>query len=183
MSFWAATVITNLFSAIPLVGPSIVEWLWGGFSIGSPTLNRFFSLHFLLPFLIAAMACIHLAFLHKNGSNNPLTVDSSADSIQFYPYFFVKDVLGLQWFLILFSAFVFFSPNTLGQLWPFQVIKLVMYNTICWKFALFFIVYYIIRLFINNTKKQIAIIIKNIILFFIKLQLIYTNKLNLFCFF
>jgi len=115
MSFWAAVVITNLFSAIPLVGPSIVEWLWGSFSVGAPTLNRFFSFHFLLPFLIAAMACLHLAVLHKNGSNNPLTVDSSADSINFYPYFFVKDVLGFQWFLILFSVFVFFAPNTLGH--------------------------------------------------------------------
>lgn len=115
MSYWAAVVITNLFSAIPLVGPSIVEWLWGGFSVGSPTLNRFFSLHFLLPFAIAAVACIHLAFLHKNGSNNPLTVDSSGDAIQFYPYYFVKDVLGLQWFLMLFSVFIFFAPNVLGH--------------------------------------------------------------------
>jgi ubiquinol-cytochrome c reductase cytochrome b subunit len=115
MSFWAAVVITNLFSAIPLIGDSIVQWLWGGFSVGSPTLNRFFSLHFLLPFAIAAVACIHLAFLHKNGSNNPLTVDSSSDSIPFYPYFFVKDVLGLQWFLMLFSVFIFFAPNVLGH--------------------------------------------------------------------
>lgn len=115
MSFWAATVITNLFSAIPLVGPSIVEWLWGGFSIGSPTLNRFFSLHFLLPFAIAAMVGVHLAFLHKNGSNNPLTVDSSNDSIPFYPFFVIKDVLGFQLFLIMFCIFIFFSPNTLGH--------------------------------------------------------------------
>jgi len=115
MSFWAATVITNLFSAIPLVGPSIVEWLWGGFSIGSPTLNRFFSLHFLLPFAIAAMVGVHLAFLHKNGSNNPLTVDSSNDSLPFYPYFAVKDVLGFQLFLFFFSLFIFFAPNVLGH--------------------------------------------------------------------
>ena len=115
MSFWAATVITNLFSAIPFIGPSIVDWLWGGFSIGSPTLNRFFSLHFLLPFTIVAMAFIHIAFLHKNGSNNPLTVDSSHDTLLFYPYFVVKDVLGFQGFLLLFSTFIFFSPNTLGH--------------------------------------------------------------------
>jgi quinol-cytochrome oxidoreductase complex cytochrome b subunit len=115
MSFWAATVITNLFSAIPLIGPSIVEWLWGGFSIGSPTLNRFFSLHFLLPFAIAAFVGIHLAFLHKNGSNNPLTVDSSNDSLPFFPYFVVKDVLGFQIFLFLFSVFIFFAPNVLGH--------------------------------------------------------------------
>ena len=115
MSYWAAVVITNLFSAIPLVGPSIVEWLWGGFSVGGPTLNRFFSFHFLLPFLIAAMACVHLAFLHKNGSNNPLTVDSSGDAIQFFPYYVVKDVLGFQWFLLLFCSFIFFAPNVLGH--------------------------------------------------------------------
>jgi quinol-cytochrome oxidoreductase complex cytochrome b subunit len=115
MSFWAATVITNLFSAIPLVGFSVVEWLWGGFSVGTPTLNRFFSFHFLLPFAIAAFACIHIAFLHKNGSNNPLTVDSSLDTIPFYPYFGVKDLFGVQVFLIVFSLFIFFSPNTLGH--------------------------------------------------------------------
>ncbi len=115
MSFWAATVITNLFSAIPLLGGSIVEWLWGGFSIGDPTLQRFFSLHYLLPFAIAATVGLHLAFLHKNGSNNPLSVDSSHDTLPFYPYFAVKDVLGFQLFLIMFAIFIFFSPNTLGH--------------------------------------------------------------------
>jgi quinol-cytochrome oxidoreductase complex cytochrome b subunit len=115
MSFWAATVITNLFSAIPLFGPSIVEWLWGQFCVGSPTLNRFFSLHFCLPFIVAAAAFLHLAFLHKNGSNNPLTVDSRGDTIPFYPYFFVKDVLGFQWFLVVFCGFIFFAPNVLGH--------------------------------------------------------------------
>lgn len=78
-------------------------------------MNRFFSLHFCLPFVVAAVACIHLAFLHKNGSNNALTVDSSGDTIPFFPYFVVKDVLGFQWFLVLFSAFVFFAPNVLGH--------------------------------------------------------------------
>jgi len=115
MSFWAATVITNLFSSIPLIGAYIVEWLWGGFSIGTPTLNRFFSLHFLLPFLIAAFVAIHLALLHKNGSNNPLTIDNSNASIPFYPYYIVKDVVGFQFFLLVFSYFIFFSPNTLGH--------------------------------------------------------------------
>ncbi len=115
MSFWAATVITNLFSTIPLLGPSIVEWLWGGFSIGSPTLNRFFSLHFLLPFAIAAAVGVHLVFLHKNGSNNPLTVDNTTDSLPLHPYFIIKDVFGFQVFLILFAFFVMFSPNTLGH--------------------------------------------------------------------
>jgi len=115
MSFWAATVITNLFSAIPLVGSFIVEWLWGGYSVGSPTLHRFFSLHYLLPFILTGVVCIHLALVHKKGSNNPLTVDSSNDSIKFTPYFVVKDILGFQVFLFLFCFFVFFSPNTLGH--------------------------------------------------------------------
>ena len=115
MSFWAATVITNLFSAIPFMGRAIVGWLWGGFSIDSPTLHRFFSLHFLLPFAIAAFVGIHLAFLHKNGSSNPLTVDNSADSIPFYPYFIIKDTLGFQLFLLMFCIFIFFAPNTLGH--------------------------------------------------------------------
>jgi ubiquinol-cytochrome c reductase cytochrome b subunit len=115
MSFWAATVITNLFSAIPLVGPAIVTWLWGGFSVDTPTLNRFFSLHFLLPFVIAALVCVHISFLHKNGSNNPLTVDSSNDVVTFYPYYVVKDLVGFQAFLLGFSYFIFYSPNSLGH--------------------------------------------------------------------
>jgi len=98
MSFWGATVITNLFSAIPFVGPSIVEWLWGGFSVDNATLNRFFSFHFLVPFLIAGMSVIHLALLHEHGSNNPIGVESSVDKIPFYPYFYVKDLLA---FLVL----------------------------------------------------------------------------------
>jgi len=116
MSFWAATVITNLFSAIPFgIGKDIVEWLWGGYSVDTPTLHRFFSFHFLLPFVIAAAVCLHLAFLHKNGSNNPLSVDSSADTLPFYPYFAIKDVAGFQVFLFVFGCFLFYSPNTLGH--------------------------------------------------------------------
>ena len=93
MSFWGATVITNLFSAVPLIGKNIVEWLWGGFSVGNATLNRFFSLHFALPFVIAGLTLIHLALLHKDGSNNPLGVDTSVDKIPFYPYFYTKDLV------------------------------------------------------------------------------------------
>jgi ubiquinol-cytochrome c reductase cytochrome b subunit len=92
MSFWGVTVITNLFSAIPVVGPAIVEWLWGGFSVDNPTLNRFFSLHYLLPFIIAAVAGLHLVLLHQHGSNNPLGIDSSSYKISFYPYFYFKDL-------------------------------------------------------------------------------------------
>jgi ubiquinol-cytochrome c reductase cytochrome b subunit len=115
MSFWGATVITNLFSAVPFVGPAIVEWLWGGFAVENATLNRFFSLHFLLPFLIAGLVIAHIALLHKDGSNNPVGIDSSIDKIPFYPYFYFKDLFSALLFLIVFSVFVFYIPNVLGH--------------------------------------------------------------------
>lgn len=115
MSFWGATVITNLFSAIPLIGPAIVEWLWGGFAVENATLNRFFSLHYLLPFLIAGLVIIHIALLHLDGSNNPLGLESSLDKIPFYPYFYFKDLFSVLIFFLFFSIFVFFFPNLLGH--------------------------------------------------------------------
>ncbi|WP_374447149.1 cytochrome bc complex cytochrome b subunit [Stella sp.] len=117
MSFWGATVITNLFSAIPLVGEGIVTWLWGGFSVDNPTLNRFFALHFLLPFVIVGVVGLHVVALHQHGSNNPLGIEQKGpqDVIPFHPYYTVKDLLGVGVFLLLFSAFVFFAPNFLGH--------------------------------------------------------------------
>lgn len=115
MSLWAATVITNLFSAFPVVGPSIVEFLWGGFSVDNATLNRFYSFHYLLPFVIAAAALVHLAALHFHGSNNPLGISSFVDKIPFYPYFWVKDVLGFILFGLVFSYLVYFLPNLLNH--------------------------------------------------------------------
>ena len=115
MSFWGATVITSLASAIPIVGDSIVTWLWGGFCVDNATLNRFFSLHYLLPFLIAGASLVHLAALHQYGSNNPLGVHSSVDKIPFYPYLYVKDLIAWVAFGIFFSIFVFFAPNYLGH--------------------------------------------------------------------
>jgi quinol-cytochrome oxidoreductase complex cytochrome b subunit len=115
MSFWGATVITNLFSAVPAVGTVIVEWLWGGFSVDNATLNRFFSLHYFLPFIIAALAVIHLALLHENGSTNPSGVDFGGDYIFFYPYFYVKDLFGFLIFLLVFTIFISFYPNALGH--------------------------------------------------------------------
>jgi len=110
MSFWGATVITNLFSAIPYIGSSIVEWFWGGFSVDNATLNRFFSLHYLLPFVIAGITLLHLTLLHQEGSNNPLGINSSVDFISFYPYFYVKDLFAFLIFLLSFSFVVFFFP-------------------------------------------------------------------------
>jgi ubiquinol-cytochrome c reductase cytochrome b subunit len=115
MSFWGATVITNLFSAIPFVGSSIVEWLWGGFSVDNATLNRFFSLHYLLPFGIVGLTITHLSLLHNSGSNNPLGINTNLDTIPFYPYFYVKDLLAFLILLFFFSFFVFFYPNILGH--------------------------------------------------------------------
>ncbi len=117
MSFWGATVITNLFSAVPWVGDSIVTWLWGGYAVDNPTLNRFYSLHYLLPFVIVAVVVLHLWALHRFGSNNPLGIDTGGpqDSIPFHPYYTVKDMFGLAVFLIVFAGFVFFAPNFFGE--------------------------------------------------------------------
>jgi quinol-cytochrome oxidoreductase complex cytochrome b subunit len=113
MSYWAATVITNLFSAIPLVGNKIVTLLWGGFTVGNPTLNRFFSLHYLLPFVIVAVVGLHLVALHQHGSNNPLGIDARGpqDTIPFHPYHTIKDSFGLCVALLIFAFFVFYAPN------------------------------------------------------------------------
>jgi quinol-cytochrome oxidoreductase complex cytochrome b subunit len=115
MSFWAATVITNLFSAIPVIGGKIVTLLWGGFSVDNATLNRFFSLHYLLPFAILGLTVVHIAALHQDGSNNPLGVSSSVDKISFFPYFYIKDLYGMVLFMVFFCGFVYFAPNTLGH--------------------------------------------------------------------
>lgn len=115
MSFWGATVITNLFSAIPVIGSTIVEWLWGGFSVDNATLNRFFSLHYLLPFLIAGLALSHLSLLHLSGSNNPLGINFNVTSIPFYPYFYVKDLYAFLIMFFFLSLLVFFYPNLLGH--------------------------------------------------------------------
>ena len=118
MSFWAATVITNLFSAIPLVGESITSWLWGGYAVGSPTLRRFFRLHFLFPFLIFGLVILHIWALHIPGNNNPVGIDikkPSKETVPFHPYIIIKDFYALLIFLIIFSGFVFFVPNVLGH--------------------------------------------------------------------
>nr|YP_009654912.1 cytochrome b [Cazira horvathi]QCI09889.1 cytochrome b [Cazira horvathi] len=115
MSLWGATVITNLLSAIPYLGKTLVMWLWGGFSVDNATLTRFFTLHFLLPFVIAAMVVIHLLFLHQTGSNNPLGLNSNYDKSPFHPYFSVKDLMGMMITLLLFLLLVLLEPRTLGD--------------------------------------------------------------------
>lgn len=115
MSFWGATVITNMFSAIPYLGNDIVSILWGGFSVDNPTLNRFFSLHFLLPFILTALVLLHLIFLHLHGSNNPLGLSSNIDKLPLHPYYSYKDFFGFAIFGLFFSFIVFFYPNLLGH--------------------------------------------------------------------
>jgi len=118
MSFWGATVITSLFSAIPLVGESITTWLWGGYAVANPTLTRFFSLHYFLPFIILGLVILHIWALHVPGNNNPIGIEikkPSKDTVPFHPYITIKDLFALMLFLIIFSGFIFFSPNVLGH--------------------------------------------------------------------
>lgn len=117
MSFWGATVITNLFSAIPIVGDGIVTWLWGGYSVDNPTLNRFFALHYLFPFLIVAFVALHVIALHIAKSNNPTGVEmkTEQDTVPFHPYFTAKDSVGLGVFLLIYGFFIFYAPNYMGH--------------------------------------------------------------------
>lgn len=117
MSFWGAMVITNLFGALPLIGEPVTQWLWGGFTVGNETLNRFFSLHYLIPFLIAGVVGLHVWALHVPGNNNPtgISVKTSADTLPFHPYYTVKDGFAIVVFLLIFAGFVFYAPDVLGH--------------------------------------------------------------------
>nr|YP_009318344.1 cytochrome b [Angaria delphinus]AOZ71825.1 cytochrome b [Angaria delphinus] len=115
MSFWGATVITNLFSAIPYIGKDLVQWMWGGFAVDNATLTRFFSLHFILPFAIAGMSVLHLLFLHQSGSNNPLGLNSDSDKVPFHSYYTFKDLVGFILLLFLLTMLVLLDPFLLGD--------------------------------------------------------------------
>jgi quinol-cytochrome oxidoreductase complex cytochrome b subunit len=117
LSYWAAKVITNMFTAFPIVGEPIVTWLWGGYTVGNPTLNRFFALHYLIPFVIVGVVMLHIWALHRFGSSNPVGIEANGpqDKIPFHPYYTIKDLFGLGVFLTLFAALVFFAPNMLGE--------------------------------------------------------------------
>nr|AEN94921.1 cytochrome b [Campostoma ornatum] len=115
MSFWGATVITNLLSAVPYMGDTLVQWIWGGFSVDNATLTRFFAFHFLFPFVIAGATVLHLLFLHETGSNNPAGLNSDADKISFHPYFSYKDLLGFVLMLLALTSLSLFSPTLLGD--------------------------------------------------------------------
>nr|AMM05162.1 cytochrome b [Arctocephalus forsteri]AMM05188.1 cytochrome b [Arctocephalus forsteri]AMM05201.1 cytochrome b [Arctocephalus forsteri] len=115
MSFWGATVITNLLSAVPYIGTNLVEWIWGGFSVDKATLTRFFAFHFILPFVASALVMVHLLFLHETGSNNPSGVSSDSDKIPFHPYYTIKDILGALLLILILMLLVMFSPDLLGD--------------------------------------------------------------------
>nr|P24957.1 RecName: Full=Cytochrome b; AltName: Full=Complex III subunit 3; AltName: Full=Complex III subunit III; AltName: Full=Cytochrome b-c1 complex subunit 3; AltName: Full=Ubiquinol-cytochrome-c reductase complex cytochrome b subunit [Giraffa camelopardalis]CAA39734.1 cytochrome b [Giraffa camelopardalis] len=115
MSFWGATVITNLLSAIPYIGTNLVEWIWGGFSVDKATLTRFFAFHFILPFIIMALTMVHLLFLHETGSNNPMGIPSDMDKIPFHPYYTIKDILGALLLILVLMLLVLFTPDLLGD--------------------------------------------------------------------
>nr|AAO26571.1 cytochrome b [Ameiurus brunneus]AAO26574.1 cytochrome b [Ameiurus brunneus] len=115
MSFWGATVITNLLSAVPYMGDALVQWIWGGFSVDNATLTRFFAFHFLLPFAVVAATLLHALFLHETGSNNPIGLNSDADKISFHPYFSYKDLLGFAFLIVALALLALFSPNLLGD--------------------------------------------------------------------
>nr|Q9T7P0.1 RecName: Full=Cytochrome b; AltName: Full=Complex III subunit 3; AltName: Full=Complex III subunit III; AltName: Full=Cytochrome b-c1 complex subunit 3; AltName: Full=Ubiquinol-cytochrome-c reductase complex cytochrome b subunit [Tachyoryctes splendens]AAF15218.1 cytochrome b [Tachyoryctes splendens] len=115
MSFWGATVITNLLSAIPYIGTTLVEWIWGGFSVDKATLSRFFAFHFIMPFIITALVMVHLLFLHETGSNNPTGLNSNADKIPFHPYYTIKDILGFVLLCFILLSLTLFTPDLLGD--------------------------------------------------------------------
>nr|QKG03058.1 cytochrome b [Clione limacina] len=115
MSFWGATVITNLVSAVPYIGNDVVQWLWGGFAVDNPTLTRFFTFHFLIPFLVAGLTMIHLLFLHQSGSNNPLGINANLDKLPFHPYFTIKDTVGFMVLIFFLMTLSLTSPYLLGD--------------------------------------------------------------------
>ena len=169
MSFWGATVITNLFSAIPLVGESIVSWLWGGFAVDNALLNRFFALHYLFPFLIVGVVILHIIALHTHGSNNPLGIDRSGpqDSISFHPYYTIKDLFGLSFVLTIFFLVVFYAPNFLGHpdnYIPADPLKTPAHIVPEWYFLPF---YAILRAIPDKLGGVIAMISAIMILFFL----------------
>nr|QTC30711.1 cytochrome b [Psyttalia concolor] len=174
MSFWGATVITNLVSALPYVGLMLVEWLWGGFSVNNATLNRFYSLHFLLPFILLFMVIIHLMFLHETGSNNPLGLDSNYYKIIFHNYFFLKDILGYMIFTMILMAMVMEVPYILSDPENF-----IMANSMITPIHIqpewyFLFAYTILRSIPNKLSGVVALLLSILILMI--LPFIYTNK-------
>lgn len=167
MSYWAATVITNLLSAIPYLGESIVSWIWGGFSVSNATLTRFYALHFLFPFLIAALSMIHLLFLHETGSNNPLGLNSSNETMKFHLYFTSKDLVGVFLVWVVLGGVVLFSPNLLIDPENFIPANPLVTPTHIQPEWYFLPMYAILRSIPNKLGGVVALIISIAILYFV----------------
>nr|YP_010598537.1 cytochrome b [Paramesotriton caudopunctatus]ACJ43777.1 cytochrome b [Paramesotriton caudopunctatus]WAK99234.1 cytochrome b [Paramesotriton caudopunctatus] len=174
MSFWGASVITNLLSAIPYVGSSLVEWVWGGFSVDKATLTRFFAFHFLLPFLIAGMSIIHLLFLHESGSNNPTGIPSNQDKISFHPYFSYKDLLGFLLALLILMLIALITPNLLVDPENFIPANPLMAPPHIKPEWYFLFAYAILRSIPNKLGGVIALLMSILILMFI--PMLHTSK-------
>nr|AEK94591.1 apocytochrome b [Ephydatia fluviatilis] len=167
MSFWAATVITNLLSAIPYVGDDIVRWVWGGFSVSNATLNRFYSLHYLLPFVLAALAIVHLIALHEDGSNNPIGVRSDIDKVPFHHYYSLKDLHGMVIFAILLCAIAFLFPYSLGDAENFKQANPLVTPVHIKPEWYFLFAYAILRSIPNKLGGVVALIFSILVLFFL----------------
>nr|BAM14860.1 cytochrome b [Ichthyophiidae sp. KUHE 20081126_24] len=174
MSFWGATVITNLLSAMPYAGDTLVQWVWGGFSVDKATLTRFFSFHFILPFLIIGMSILHLIFLHETGSNNPTGLNSDTDKTPFHPYFSYKDTLGFMIMLSLLATMALFFPNLLGDPENFTPANPLMTPPHIKPEWYFLFAYAILRSIPNKLGGVLALLLSILILFTI--PMLHTSK-------
>nr|YP_011017340.1 cytochrome b [Amblyomma naponense]WQF69003.1 cytochrome b [Amblyomma naponense] len=180
MSFWGATVITNLISAVPYLGQSITFWIWGGFSVDNNTLIRFFSLHFILPFILAMMALIHIMLLHEKGSSNPIGVSMNIDKIPFHPYFTIKDLLGIFFSFSLFSIIIFLFPYSLMDAENFNMANPMITPPHIQPEWYFLFAYAILRSIPNKLGGVIALIMSICIIMFLPFMM--KNKLSSFYF-
>jgi len=176
--FWGATVITNLFSAIPYIGKELVEWIWGGFAVDNPTLNRFFALHFMLPFVLIAGAAAHILFLHQTGSNNPLGINRDSDRIPFHKYYSIKDILGYVITLLLFFSLLIFAPNIFTDPENFLISNPLVTPIHIQPEWYFLWVYAVLRSIPNKLGGVIALFISLLILFALPFSIL-RNKTSL----
>nr|ALO20738.1 cytochrome b [Euphysa aurata] len=176
MSFWGATVITNFLSAVPYIGNDIVQWVWGGFSVSGVTLNRFYSLHYLFPFILIGLIIIHLVLLHSSGSSNPFGVSSNIDKTQFHPFFIIKDVFGFFILGLILIILVFYYPNTLGDPENFINANPLVTPTHIMPEWYFLFAYAILRAIPNKLGGVLALVFSILILF--SLPYFHTSKTN-----
>lgn len=176
MSFWGATVITNFLSAIPYIGTDIVQWVWGGFSVNNATLNRFFSLHYLFPFILAGLILVHLVLLHSTGSNSPIGLNTNTDKVPFHTYFTTKDFFGFILLGIILSLFIFYVPNLLGDPENFINANPLVTPIHIMPEWYFLFAYAILRAIPNKLGGVIALVLSIIIL--VSLPFLHTNKLK-----